>query len=134
MSTSRVANLRPSRELVVIFMNPIADSHQKTSSRGDAAAGGGDSLAHGEVTFIVEASSAAIWKPGVASSDDKRVSVGQLSRVSIVGAVDLSDSLVPSRQSRLRRNLERTGCDDDLVRRESLIRSRYDVCPGMLGE
>jgi hypothetical protein len=63
------------------------------------------------------------------------VTLGQLSRVAIVGAVDLEDRLVQvAGDWRDERDLEWSRRDDDLARRELLVRRRHDVRPVSLGE
>ena len=89
MSTSRFANFRPSRESVLTFMNPIPDSHQKRSLPSRRCGKRGNALTDGEVDLPRRGEFLGDLEAGVASSHDEHSTVGQLTRVSIVRAVDL---------------------------------------------
>src|SRR6476646_12130737 len=70
---------------------------------------------------------------GVPSSDDDDLTLWQLRRISVVGAVDLEDLVVGVvDHSRDERGLERSGRNDDLVRAERILRGLREVlaiCP-----
>jgi hypothetical protein len=95
-----------------------------------------NSLAHGEVHFPGRGEFLGDLEAGVSSSDHEHVvTLGQLSRVSVVGAVDLEDGLIQVASGRRdERNLEWPGRDDDLARREFLVRRRHDVRSVSLGQ
>ena len=74
-------------------------------------------------------------EPGVPPSHDEHLAIGQLGRVAVVSAMDLDDRVVEvARNGRNEGDLERAGRNDDLLRRELLVRGRHDVSPSGFGE
>ena len=102
MSTSRFANFRPSRESVLTFMNPIAGqppeeilAEQTLRQRRDVAGRRRDQPSSGRCEFLGD------LEAGVAASHHEHsTTLGELSRVAIVGAMDLEDRRRPGRRRR----------------------------------
>ena len=111
---------------MLTFMNPTPDSHQKRSLPRRRCGRGGNALAHGKVDLPRRCEFFGDLEAGVAPSHDEHLAVGKLRRVAIVGAMDLEDRLVQiTSDGGHEGDLERAGRDDDLVRREFLVRGRH---------
>jgi hypothetical protein len=61
ISTSHVASFRPRRESVLTFMNPTIESHQNRSLPSKRCGNDGMRCPIARLTFLVAASSSAIW-------------------------------------------------------------------------